>query len=64
MNLGVMLRRAVYQYALLPLVLMSIENQNVNCQVASVQWWHNKESMTVYENHSRVFNIAVFKLFE
>lgn len=47
MNLGVMLQTAAYQYALLPLVLMSIENQNVNCQVASVQWWHNKASMTL-----------------
>lgn len=52
-NLGVMLQRAVYQYALLPLVLMRIENQNVNCQVAFVQWWHNKESMT--KTHSQVF---------
>lgn len=40
------IRTAVYQYALLPLVLMSIEDQNVNCQVASVQWWHNEESVT------------------
>lgn len=40
------IQTAVYQYALLPLVLMSIEDQNVNCQVASVQWWHNEESVT------------------
>lgn len=44
MNLGVMLQTAVYQYASLPLVLMSIENQNVSCQVASVQWWHHNDS--------------------
>lgn len=46
---------------LLPLVLVNIENQNVNCQVASVQWWHKKESMTK-KPQSSVFNIAVFKL--
>lgn len=56
MNLGVMLQTAVYQYASLPLVLMSIENQNVNCQVASVQCWHHNNS----KNHNRVFLILLF----
>lgn len=52
-----MLQTAVYQYALLPLVLMSIENQNVNCQVASVQWWHHNDTK---KNHNRVFLILLF----
>lgn len=56
MNLGVMLQTAFYQYALLPLVLMSIENQNVSCQVASVQWWHHND----YKHHNRVFLILLF----
>lgn len=63
MNFRVMLQKAVYEYAFLPLVLMSIENQNVNCQVASVEWWHNKNSMTLKIAIGQVFLILLFSNF-
>lgn len=47
---------------LLALVILSINDQMSTCQVASVHWWHNEESMTSKSHRASVSGIAVLKL--